>query len=294
MTDIQHKRSVPTPSAKEVEPARKGQPEFNSDTLVVVQTVQSTAFRNLFETLKDVLTDTNIIFEKGCMKLLTMDNNHCVLVSVKLNASSFEVYHCPERVLVGVNISNFFRLIKSIGTSDTLTLRLQRNDPNKLIIVIDNFDKNTSTTFRLNQLDIDEVRLEIPDTEFDSVLTMPSGDFQRICRDMATLSEVMEVSSLGRQLVLRAAGDFAEQTTVIGEKESGLFFTHSDMMSEQQNVFGKFSLKYLSTFSKANVLCGTVDLYLKKEYPLILSYSCASLGKLLFVLGPKKFSAGTA
>ena len=178
--------------------------EFSSDALVVLQTVQSTAFRNLFETMKDVLTDTNIIFEESGMKLLTMDNNHCVLVSVKLNAQAFEVYHCKARVLVGVNIANFFRLIKSIGTSDTLTLRLNRSEPNKLTIVIDNFDKNTSTTFRLNQLDIDEVRLEIPDTKFDSVLTMPSGDFQRICRDMATLSDVMEVSSLGRQLVLSA------------------------------------------------------------------------------------------
>ena len=262
--------------------------KFGEDSLMVLQTVQSSAIRNLFETLKDVLCDTNIVFDQTGLKILTMDNNHCVLVSVKLQASAFEVYHCKQRMLVGINMANFFRLIKSIGSSDTLTLRLTRSEPSKLLIVIDNFDKNTSTSFRLNQLDIDEVRLDIPDTEFDSVLTMPSQDFQRICRDMATLSESMEVSSVDRQLVLKAAGDFAEQTTVIGEKESGLFFTNqAEKTSKTSDVYGNFSLKYLSIFSKANVLCQTVDLYLKKGFPLILSYSCASLGKLLFVLGPK-------
>lgn len=264
--------------------------DFGDDTLMVLQTVQSSAIRNLFETLKDVLCDTNIVFDSTGMKILTMDNAHCVLVSVKLQAHAFEVYHCKQRMLVGVNMANFFRLIKSIGSSDTLTLRLTRNEPTKLLIVIDNYDKNTSTTFRLNQLDIDEVRLEIPDTEFDSVLTMPSQDFQRICRDMATLSETMEVSSVDRQLVLKAVGDFAEQTTVIGEKESGLFFTNQIDKPSSTDTYGKFSLKYLSIFSKANVLCQTVDLYLKRGFPLILSYSCASLGKLLFVLGPKSQS----
>lgn len=262
--------------------------DFGDDTMMMLQTVQSSAMRNLFETLKDVLCDTNMVFDSQGLKILTMDNHQCVLVSVKLQASAFEVYHCRQRMLCGINMANFFRLIKSIGSSDTLTLRLTRSEPTKLLVVIDNFDKNTSTTFRLNQLDIDEIRLEIPDTEFDSVLTMPSQDLQRICRDMAVISESMEVSSLNRQLVLKAVGDFAEQTTVIGEKESGLFFTNQiERKVPEQSVYGKFSLKYLSTFSKANVLCQTVDLYLKRGYPLILSYSCASLGKLLFVLGPK-------
>ena len=251
--------------------------DFGDDTIMVLQTVQSSAMRNLFETLKDVLCDTNIIFDNSGMKILTMDNNHCVLVSVKLQASAFEVYHCKQRMLVGVNMANLFRLVKSIGSSDTLTIRLTRSEPTKMLIVIDNYDKNTSTTFRLNQLDIDEVRLEIPDTEFDSVLTMPSQDFQRICRDMAVLSETMEVSSVDRQLVLKAVGDFAEQITVIGEKESGLFFTNQVEKPSSADVYGKFSLKYLSIFSKANVLCQTVDLYLKRGFPLILSYSCASL-----------------
>ena len=75
--------------------------EFGDDTLMVLQTVQSSAIRNLFETLKDVLCDTNIVFDNTGMKILTRDNNHCVLVSVKLQASAFEVFHCKQRMLVG-------------------------------------------------------------------------------------------------------------------------------------------------------------------------------------------------
>jgi proliferating cell nuclear antigen len=132
-------------------------------------------------------------------------------------------------------------------------------------------------------LDIDEVRLEIPDTNFDSVLTMPSVDFQRICRDMAVLSDSMQLHSESRKLVLSAIGDFAEQTTEIGEREHGMYFTNYDK-DNASVYYGKFNLKFLTQFAKASVMCGTVDLYLKPEYPLILSYSVASLGRLLFVL----------
>lgn len=257
--------------------------EGGEECAIHVKTVQSAAFRSLFEVLKDVLCDCNLIFDESGIKLLTMDNNQCVLVSVKLSADKFEVFHCARRMVVGINVANMFRLIKSLGSSDTLTIKVLERESSKMVIVIDNYDKNTSTLYKLNQLDIDEMRLKVPNTEFPSVLTMPSADFQRICRDMALLSDSLWIGSSGRKLVLRAVGDFAEQITTIGEREAGMTFSTT---SEEDSVrFGRYSLKYLSVFSKASVMCGTVDLYMQPDYPLVLSYSCASLGKLLFVLG---------
>lgn len=258
----------------------------DDDVIMRLQSVQSSAFRNLFETLKDVLCDCNIVFDHTGMRILTMDNNQCVLVSVRLAAANFEHYTCKYRLLVGINVANFFRLIKGIGNNDTFTLMVTQSESSKLIIVIENYDKNSATTYKLNQLDIDELQLEIPETDFDDVLTMPSTDFQRICRDMAVLSETVEISTTNKTLVLGARGDFAEQVTTIGQRESGLLF-NSESKTQDTIHYGTFALKYLSIFAKANVMCATVDMYLKDRFPLILAYSCASLGKLLFVLGPK-------
>lgn len=41
-------------------------------------------------------------------------------------------------------------------------------------------------------MDIDGEHLAIPETEYKCVVTMPSGEFQRICRDMATIGDTCE------------------------------------------------------------------------------------------------------
>lgn len=256
----------------------------SSDDLLLVRTVQCSAFKNLLETLKDILTDCNFIFDNSGIKCLTMDVTHCVIVSLKLNSHNFETFQCKQRLTIGLNLTNMFRLIKSVGSSDTLTIQVKQSDPTRLIIISKNTDKDHCTTYKLNMLDIDEMRLDIPDTNFESVLTMPSADFQRICRDMATLSDSMVIKSVSKKLILNAVGDFAEQQTEIGERDHGMCFQNKSDYQDEVIEYGKFNLKFLSQFSKASVLCGTVDIYLTPRYPLILSYSVASLGRLLFVL----------
>ena len=53
-----------------------------SDTehLLVVKTVQSGAFRVLVEALKEILTDTNLIFEPTGIKMMATDNSDTVLI----------------------------------------------------------------------------------------------------------------------------------------------------------------------------------------------------------------------
>ena len=50
----------------------------------MVKTVQSGAFRILVEALKEILTDTNLIFDKSGIKLVATDNSQIVLVHMKL------------------------------------------------------------------------------------------------------------------------------------------------------------------------------------------------------------------
>jgi proliferating cell nuclear antigen len=241
----------------------------------------------MFEMLKDVLHDCNLVFDGNGIKCLQMDNNSNVIVSVKLNSTSFEEYYCKRRFVAGINVGNMFRLLKSIGQSDTLIMKVTENNSNVMFMNIENFDKAMKSTFELNLLDIDEANLSIPVASFDVVLTMPSLDLQRVCRDLSVLSETIEVISRDKKLILRAEGDFAKQQVELGEKDNGLYFANETETARQTEIKSKYSLKYLNLFSKANVLCSTVDIYLKNDFPMILSYTVASLGRLLFAVAQK-------
>ena len=249
------------------------------------QTVQSSAFRILIEALKEILTDANLEFDETGLKIMAMDSSHTVLVHLKLNAEQFEVYKCKQRTVIGVNIINLFKLIKTMGNSDTLTLHLEEQNQSMLRIRIENSEKNSITKFKLNLMDLHEENIQIPPPTFSSVITMPSIDFQKICRDMHNLAEELEIKSLGNQLIFSCNGDFASQETCIGETNSGLSFIQNE--SPREIVQGIFALKHLVLFGKCTNLCNSIELYLKNDYPLIIKYAVASLGEIKLCLAPK-------
>ena len=260
--------------------------------ILELKTVQSSIFRILIESLKEILPDTNIEFSPKGIRIITMDSSHTVLVHLRLDGSQFEQYVCAEKLVVGVNMQNLFRLIKTMGNNETLMLYIEQSDPSRLGIRIENGEKNTVTNFKLNLLDLDEEVIEVPPAKFSSVISIPSSDFQKICRDMNNLSSLIEIKSLNSQLIFTCQGDFAQQETVMGESvnTSGINFV------EKQNEFdiiqGVFSLKHLVLFTKCTNLCNSIQMFLQNDYPLIIAYQVGSLGEIKFCLAPKKILSG--
>ena len=163
--------------------------------LLDVKTVQSSAFRILVEALKEILTDANMEFDETGMKIMKMDSTHTVLVHLRLQSEDFEFYYCKQPIVLGVNMINLFKLIRTIGNDDTLNLYVESENQGVLGICIENGEKNSVTNYKLNLMEIDEENIVVPPTTFDSVITLPSVDFQKIVKDMNNLSSQIEIKS---------------------------------------------------------------------------------------------------
>lgn len=248
-----------------------------------VKTVQSQAFKILIEALKELLTDTVLEFDETGMKIVSIDTSHIVLVHLKLDACKFESYHCEGKISVGINMLNFYKLIRTINSNDTLTLFIEAADINHLGIKIENGDKNSKTTYKLNLLDLDNQKITIDNAEFNTVINLPSADFQKICRDMNNIAEHVDIKNIGNQLILGCKGDFCSQETIIVDNDTGV---NSISSKRNEIVQGVFSLKYLVLFTKCTNLCNTVELLLKNDYPLVVRYMVASLGDMKLCLSP--------
>ena len=253
--------------------------------VIEVKTVQSAAFRVLIEALKEILTDANFEFDETGIKIIAMDSSHTVLVHLKLKNENFEHFVCKKKRVLGINMINMFKLIKTMGNNDALTLFLEEDNESVLCIKIENSEKNSVTNYKLNLMDLHEDNIQIPPATFDSVITMPSVDFQKICRDMHNLADNIEIKSLDNQLIFNCKGHFASQETCIGEANTGLAFLKNH--NPDEIVQGVFALKHLVLFSKCTNLCNTIELFLKNDYPLIIKYSVASLGEIKLCLAPK-------
>ena len=245
-----------------------------------ITTVQSSAIRILFESLKDVLTDVNIHANSQGIKIVSMDGSKSAIVHVKLLASQFEKFDCPTPVVMGVNMLSLFKILKSIKNNDVITF-IVTNDTTKLIIKIQNKEKQTEIISTLKLLDIDENLLHIPNIEFDSILTIPASDFQNHIRDLSVISNEITIKTDEESIILEVDGDFASQSIKINKKSTNITLDRS------KETCNTFNLKYLLLFTKSSNLCNTIEVYLKSNFPIIILYDVANLGQLKFCLAPK-------
>lgn len=252
--------------------------------ILEIKTMQASTFKQVIDSLKEILMDVNLEFDETGMKIVALDNTHVVLVHLKLDAEKFETYYCEKKLYVGINMLKLHMLIKTIGNNDMLTLYVEKNDPNHLGIRIENPTKNLRTTYKLSMLDINVLNMNIPPADFETIITMPSVDFQKIIRDMHNLAEFIEIRNVGNQLCFSCKGDFCTQETVLCTDKNDTIQISKNNTKDQEIIQGVFILKYLATFTKCTNLSNVVEIFLKNTYPIILRYSVASLGEIKLCL----------
>ena len=240
-----------------------------------LKTVQATAIKSLLEVLKDIINDVNIYFDPTGVKIIAFDVARVTLVYVKLASENFEEYSCPSELVLGINVTNTFKLLKSISNTDILSIT---NDDENLIITVSNDSKKSTSKFSIKLLDLNEDILDIPESDglhvFETMI--PSIDFQKIVRDMSNIGSELLIKRSSNMVDFSCEGDFAEKQTVIEQVDD-----------VGDGVSGVFSLKYLSMFTKATILCPIVQIVQESnDSPIVLKYTIANLGDLRFYLAP--------
>lgn len=254
--------------------------------LMHLVTVQAVPLTKLFEYLKDILHDVNLIFTPQGMSILTLDGSRVALVYLSLPAKNFEKYKCSNKLEIGVNMLSLWKMAKQAVGRDTITMYVTSAHSELLYLVIKN--KDAAGDDNINELklrDIDSEEMSIPDVSFDSVITMPSAYFQKIMRAMADIGDDVSISYYDKKLVMSCSGDSAKQTVTVRDgNQDG----NTTMQAEDSVRFtAQFPLKFLVLFSKSQGLSDVMEMMVKSEFPLVLKYSVASLGEIKFCLAQK-------
>ena len=242
-----------------------------------LRTIQAVAIKSVFEVLKDIINDVNLYFDDDGVHIIALDIARTALVHMTLSAENFEEYDCKTRVIAGMNMANTYKLLKSVTNNDTLEMSISNGET--LEMVVHNQTKKAYSKFNLKLLDIDEDLLESPDLDTDIITTIPSVDFQRICRDMGNLADDINIFRDDDVLELSCKGDFADQSTSIECPEN-----------INTRIGNTFSLKYINLFTKATGMCSSVQILQNSEddsLPIILRYTIANLGDMKFYLSAK-------
>ena len=149
---------------------------------------EASVLKKIIEAIKDLVKSVNIDATSSGMSMQAMDSSHVALVSLQLNESGFKSYRCDRSITLGLSIENLSKILKCAGNDDVITIRAE-DEPSTIKFTFENEKQDKLSEFNLNLINIDTEQLGIPETEYSSILTIPSQEFNRICKELQSLSE---------------------------------------------------------------------------------------------------------
>lgn len=253
-----------------------------------VSSAQGGVVHSLFEALKDIVHDISLIVDEAGMRVLTTDGVKQMLLSLKLDGAKFEKFHCNGTHRLGVNVAALFKLLRIAGARDTVTFFQKKADTETLGVEISNPDKKTVTKFTMKLLDVNFADIKVPDVSFDASVSMPSQYFQRLCRDISNIGTELSIDMPPDEdaLTLTCVGSFASQSTKLAPVVEGKHVVAIERFgdAERAPLGGIYSIRYINLFNRASCLSPVVELFLKKDYPLVLRFEISNLGYISFAL----------
>jgi len=113
-------------------------------------------------------------------------------------------------------------------------------------------------------------------------VTLPSHEFQRICRDLVTLSESVTIEVSKGAIKFSCQGDIGNGQVTLKPYDDPDTDSNGVSIELSTPVTLSFSLKYLVNFTKATPLSGKVTLRLLESMPILVEYNMEDVGHLQY------------
>ena len=126
---------------------------------------------------------------------------------------------------------------------------------------------------------------------------MPSGKFQRICRDLAQIGDSITISCTKEGVRFFAQGDLGSGKVTVHQTSSQDKKDETVAITMAEPICLSFAVKYLNYFAKATPLSTQVCLSLAPDVPLVVEYNIVTkvdeedeeqeVGHIRYYLAPK-------
>ncbi|RMZ77013.1 hypothetical protein DV738_g4555, partial [Chaetothyriales sp. CBS 135597] len=247
---------------------------------------QSATLKKVVDAIKDLVQDCNFDCNDSGIALQAMDNSHVALVSMMLKAEMFSPFRCDRNIALGINLTSLTKVLRAAQNEDILTLKAE-DAPDVVNLVFESVETDRLSEYDIKLMDIDQEHLGIPDTEYAATIEMPSAEFQRIVRDLITMSESVSIEATKDGVRFACQGDIGSGSVTVRQHTNVDKPEHDVNIQLSEPVSLTFGLKYLVNFSKATALAPKVKLSLSQEVPLLVEYNLSGTSYLRFYLAPK-------
>jgi len=248
---------------------------------------QSTILKRVVDAMKDLCKDVNFDCSERGIQVQSMDSSHVALVSLMLREAAFSDFKCDRAVSLGMNIESLSKILRMCGPTDSLKVRADTG-ADTVSFQCESSAEDRIADFDLKLMEIESEHMEIPEQQYKVVAKLPSAEFQKICRDLKEFGETMQINASKEGIRFSVQGDLGTGNVMLKPRDSDKP-EEKVAVTVHEPVVATFALRYLNNFAKAAPLCGSVELGLGPDAPLMVKYDLDSAdnGHLQFYLAPK-------
>ncbi|XP_030540424.2 proliferating cell nuclear antigen-like [Rhodamnia argentea] len=254
--------------------------------MLELRLVQGGLLKKVLESVKDLVNEANFDCSAIGFSLQAMDSSHVALVSLLLRSEGFDHYRCDRSVSMGMNLGNMARMLRCAGNDDIVTLKAD-DGGDTITFMFESPSQDKIADFEMKLMDIDSEHLGVPDTEYQSIVRMPSVEFARICRDLSSIGDTVVISVTKEGVKFSTRGDIGTANLVCRQSTSVDKPEDATIIEMNESVSLTFALRYMNSFTKATPLANQVTISLSSDLPGVVEYKIAEMGYVRFYLAPK-------
>tara|TARA_B110000467_G_C18268833_1_gene451051 strand:- start:372 stop:1214 length:843 start_codon:yes stop_codon:yes gene_type:complete len=262
-------------------------------------------FCDVIDAVSGVVSKTNIYVTGEGLKILAMDENRVSFIKLELEKNDFDVFDFSGVIKLGLDLTEFVKLLKSASGHNSLVLTYEDTNPRMVI----NFKNDgLARKYSVSLIDIDEEPPRPTNPDYYMELDISCKLFTNMINSvMVTGSEEIKFNIKDKKLTTFSKGDISE-TEFIFDKDCGyedetklklnLKNRVKNSVIEKKKIYelisceGDFSMtvniNMLKKMSRANTIIDTVSINMKYDEPLRLDYNLNGDGSFIYYyIAPK-------
>jgi proliferating cell nuclear antigen PCNA len=260
------------------------------DNIFRCKTNDAYVIKTLIELLHHAIKIACFQITPSGIYLRMMNSNQNLLIDCNLKAENFQLFffstHIENQCInVGINLSHFYRMLKSIKKRDNLVLFIQEQNPHEIGIEIIPKDLSRKTISMIKIQNIENLQIELP-ARYENSLLVSSSEFCKMCKDLIPISSTIRVRA--KKYYIGFYSDvhaIFSREVLLGNHQEKL-----NMSDDAKDVYiydEIFETEHISRILKIAGLAQNVNLIYKQDSPFHIQSRIGTVGDISLFLKSK-------
>ncbi len=234
-------------------------------------------FKSCIDAIVNLVDEGTFEVSSEGLHLRTMDPSQIAMVDFVMPKDAFSSLNVDEKTNLCVNLADLTKVIARTRPGEQLSIKLEEKESRLTL----QFSGESNRHFKLPLLEAANTLPKEPKVTFDAVVHLKGSALKNMLHDAGLLSSHVILQAHDSEFVVEAHGDSGDLRIETKKDSPAMPFAKIDGKTRAM-----FPYDYLDDMTRACPDEALVELYLKSEAPIKVSYSISKT-KLSYYLAPR-------